>query len=71
MTKMNQTRTTTCAIGSRPGKRKTRHHVLGSLEGCAMLNQAVAHNSIQDTFRPCRIYTWTPDTGILFDHLLR
>ena len=46
---MNQTRTITCAIGSRPGKRSAWHQVFGSLLRCAMLNQAVAHNSIQYT----------------------
>jgi hypothetical protein len=71
MTKMNRTRTTTCAIRSRPGRRKTWHQALGSLRGFAVLTQAVAHNSIQDTFLACRIYTRRPDTGILFDHLLR
>jgi hypothetical protein len=70
MTKMNSTRAATCATGSRPGKRKARHQFLGYQKVFEMLNQAEAHNSIQDTFRPCRIYIWTPDTGTLFDRPL-
>jgi hypothetical protein len=34
------------------------------------LNQAEAHNWIQGTFRPCRIYGWPPDIGTLFDRPL-
>jgi hypothetical protein len=71
MTKMNQTQTTTCAIRSRPGKRKVWHQVLGSQRGFAILTQAFAHNLIQDTFLSCCIYTRRLDTGIPFDHLLR
>jgi hypothetical protein len=70
MTKMNQTRAITCAIGSRPGTRKARHPFFGYQKEFEMLNQAEEHNSLQDTFRPCRIYAWTQDTGTLFDRLL-
>jgi len=69
MTKMNQTRAITCAIGSRPGTCKTRHPFFGYQKEFEMLNQVEEHNSLQDTFRPWRIYAWTQDTGTLFDRL--
>jgi hypothetical protein len=65
-----QIRTATCATRSQPDKCKAQRTALGYKEECAALNLAEGHNLIQDTFRPCGIYAWMPDTGTQFDYLL-